>query len=88
MAFSKPGRVLRTRSVIGSAIERHRTEGGLRIEGCAQRCHVSYHTWSRWEAGTHSVPAELLPRIAEILEVSVLDLFTVKRAAAATRRAA
>jgi hypothetical protein len=75
MPIEKPPAIERRRVAIGRRVAdaRRRIADG-RVTAVAARVHVSSWTWRRWEAGLISIPAELLPEVAEVLGVSAADL--------------
>lgn len=61
---------------IGVRIRMFREQKGLTQEELAQKCGRSdKSTVGKWESGTASPPAALLPVVAAALEVSVGELF-------------
>lgn len=65
----------------GDRIRGHRQARGLSMHDMAERLDCSISAVSRYENGQRGIPDALKPRIAEILEVDVAELFTFSRAA-------
>lgn len=61
-------------SVIGEQIKKYRTEKGITQEQLGQLVGVTTQAVSRWECGG-TPDAELLPRLSEVLDVSIDALF-------------
>lgn len=59
--------------MINDNIKRYRKEKGYSQEEMAVKLHVVRQTVSKWENGRSVPDAEVLIRIAEILDVSVHD---------------
>lgn len=64
------------RKAIAEALTALRHKAGLTKMDAAVRCGVSIHTWTRWEAGTASIPLE---RMADIRKALSADLVTAIR---------
>lgn len=75
MPIKKPEAVERRRVAIGQRIADTRRAQRIDVVAAAARVHASTWTWRRWEAGTHSVPAELMPEVAAALGVTVEHLY-------------
>ena len=61
-------------SVIGDRIKKYRVEKGITQEQLGQLLGVTTQGVSRWERGG-TPDAEILPRLSEILDVSIDALF-------------
>ena len=57
----------------GPFVRWRRTELGLTITACATLVGVDRVAWSQWEAGTRGAAADLLPKIAEALQLDGLS---------------
>ena len=64
--------------MINDNIKRYRKEKGYSQEEMAVKLHVVRQTVSKWENGRSVPDAEVLIRIAEILDVSVHDLLGIE----------
>ena len=64
--------------MINDNIKRYRKEKGYSQEEMAVKLHVARQTVSKWENGRSVPDAEVLIRIAEILDVSVHDLLGIE----------
>ena len=62
---------------IGQNIRDFRKKNNLTQENLAERLGVTYQSISRWENGTTYPDLELIPAIAEILTVTVDELFGI-----------
>ena len=60
---------------LGERIRRLRIQRGLQAVDLANALGVTKHMVSRWETQKAKVPAELLPQIAEALNLSLDELF-------------
>lgn len=60
---------------IGENIRNYRKKNDITQEGLAERLGVTYQSVSRWENGTTYPDLELIPAIAEMLGVTVDELF-------------
>lgn len=60
-------------------IQKLRKEKGLTQNDLAEKLFISYQAVSQWETGNTKPDIELLPRLAEIFEVSIDELFGVER---------
>lgn len=64
--------------MIGERIKNARKAKGLSQEEMAERLHVVRQTVSKWENGLSVPDADVLVRIADLLEVPAVDLLDVK----------
>lgn len=60
-------------------IQKLRKEKGLTQNDLAEKLFISYQAVSQWETGNTKPDIELLPRLAEIFEVSIDELFGVEK---------
>lgn len=73
--------IARRRASIGKLIAYHRLGKRLSQEQAASKLGVHRITWTRWEAGKTSIPSELLPEVARIVDACPEDLIACRRAA-------
>lgn len=64
--------------MIGKQIKLFRIEKGLSQEELASLLHISRQTISKWENGNSVPDADMLVRIADLLDVTVNDLLKTK----------
>ncbi len=67
----------RTRARIAKTLRRLRMHELGDIAEAAKLAGVGHMTWRRWEAGESSIPAERLPRLAKILNCTVMEILGV-----------
>ena len=60
---------------IGQNIKRLRTDADLSQNGAAHAVGVTQGTVSMWELGKRKPPVTILPKLAEVLQCSILDFF-------------
>jgi transcriptional regulator with XRE-family HTH domain len=68
-------RVARRRAAIGRKLEQARKSRGLTLSATAERLDVTRQAYTRWERGRASIPAELVPDVAEVVGTSVSEVF-------------
>jgi transcriptional regulator with XRE-family HTH domain len=73
--------IARRRASIGRLVAHHRKGKRLSAEQAASKLGVHRTTWVRWEAGKTSIPSELLPEVARIVDACAEDLIAGRRAA-------
>lgn len=64
--------------MFGENLKKLRKQKGLSQEDLAARLHVARQTISKWEKNSSVPDADILIRLAEILEVSVSELLDIK----------
>lgn len=77
IAALKTPRIAKRRALMGRAIAARRTHLGISVQRAADAVGVYRTTWYRWENGTSSIPAELVPDVASQIELDVADLMNV-----------
>ena len=60
---------------MGAAILARREELGISRSKCAGKFGCTRQRWEHWEVGTTRVPADDVPMIAEVLEITVSALY-------------
>ena len=64
--------------MLGETIKRLRTANGLSQEALAVQLNVVRQTVSKWEKGTSAPDAEMLPKLADILNTTVEELLGIQ----------
>ena len=66
---------MKRRNIVGTRIAYHRRRSGLTQKEIADRLDVSIQAASKWENGISCPDILLLPRLADLFEVTIDDLF-------------
>jgi transcriptional regulator with XRE-family HTH domain len=63
---------------IGTNIRRLRTKSKRSQQDIADLLGIERNTYANWEKGTNDIKSEYIPKLSEIFEVEIQDLFNAK----------
>ncbi len=74
MAYKKPKAFEARRVAIARRIKSRQDDLGIKSQDIAKKLYIHRDTWGNWSSGRLSVPADMMPEIARLLDTSV-DFF-------------